>query len=327
MAVNDPNFTDHNYASGSIVVGYFPNGEEAQRAITELQDEGFQVNDIGAAFHSAGAGTSSAGRSSSSQTPGKEVGPLQSPGTTGVGSGGTGARSDSGAVTPAGLASGSGTSITGAGRPGPIPGSDIPHHRAASAEPVSAGYASNGPATLTPGITPGTGSTDTTPAEGTKHEHSHEGESWWQRLKHIFGDDSETDALRSGATQTRSSMNFGTGEGHLGVTPQNTPMQYSGRAFESSFSGMGVPPEHSRRIAHELGQGGAVVTVRAGVRASEAEAILERNGGRVRYESSTTETTWGDSGLGSSQIEVFGDVRRSYRPLSDQDKEDIRRAS
>ena len=60
---------------------------------------------------------------------------------------------------------------------------------------------------------------------------------------------------------------------------------YSGSAFENSFSGMGIPPDHARRLSRELRRGGAVVTVNAGPRTREVEEIMERNHGVIRYES------------------------------------------
>jgi hypothetical protein len=48
MAVDEVNLN-----TGNVVVGHFANGEDAQRAITELSDEGIQAHEIGAAFHSS----------------------------------------------------------------------------------------------------------------------------------------------------------------------------------------------------------------------------------------------------------------------------------
>jgi hypothetical protein len=92
---------------------------------------------------------------------------------------------------------------------------------------------------------------------------------------------------------------------------------YSGSAFESSFSGMGIPQEHSRRLSRDLRRGGAVVTVRAGSRNSTAEAVLQRNNGVVRYESvsatsATEETLLGKRKSGSARR----GVRRSSSRLS-----------
>lgn len=85
---------------------------------------------------------------------------------------------------------------------------------------------------------------------------------------------------------------------------------YSNSAFENSFAGMGIPAEHSQRLARELRGGGAVVTVKAGSRASEAESIMERNRGRIRYGAAPLQMeTVRESG---GRVDVFGEVHRVY---------------
>lgn len=85
---------------------------------------------------------------------------------------------------------------------------------------------------------------------------------------------------------------------------------YSGSAFESSFSGMGIPAEHARRLARELAQGGAVVTIKAGARESVAEGVMQRNHGVIRYESAPTSEMVNENQ--SSRVQVFGEVHRVY---------------
>lgn len=85
---------------------------------------------------------------------------------------------------------------------------------------------------------------------------------------------------------------------------------YSSSAFESSFAGMGVPADHARRLARELRRGGAVVTVKAGSRAEAAEQIMERNHGRIRYESAPAQMQTGTESGGN--VDVFGEVHRVY---------------
>lgn len=88
---------------------------------------------------------------------------------------------------------------------------------------------------------------------------------------------------------------------------------YSGSAFESSFCGMGIPAEHARRLARELGQGGAVVTVKTGGRAEAAEAVMQRHNGVVRYESAPAAgEAWTGEGSPESRVQVFGEVHRVY---------------
>lgn len=85
---------------------------------------------------------------------------------------------------------------------------------------------------------------------------------------------------------------------------------YSCSAFENSFTGMGIPAEHSRRLARELQAGGAVVTVKAGSRTAAAEEIMGRNHGRIRYESAPQQMkTDMESG---GRVDVFGEVHRAY---------------
>jgi hypothetical protein len=64
-------------------------------------------------------------------------------------------------------------------------------------------------------------------------------------------------------------------------------LSYSGAAFESSLASMGTPQQRARRLAMEIRRGGAIVTVNAGSLNEDAERILERNHGRIRYEADT----------------------------------------
>lgn len=106
---------------------------------------------------------------------------------------------------------------------------------------------------------------------------------------------------------------------------------YSGSAFESSFCGMNIPPEHARRLARELGQGGAVVTVKTGSKASDAEAVMQRNHGTVRYESAPAAgeaSTERESP--EARIQVYGEVHRvypGYVPGSERGPKQERKAS
>ena len=97
---------DLNSSTSGTVVAWFESGEDVQRAIDELLNEGFPVNEIGAAFHS--------GASASALSSGSPARPFidDTPSTIGdVGSGTTisGASSDTSGVTPSGLSTGSGT--------------------------------------------------------------------------------------------------------------------------------------------------------------------------------------------------------------------------
>lgn len=88
---------------------------------------------------------------------------------------------------------------------------------------------------------------------------------------------------------------------------------YSGSTFETSFCGMGISREHARRLARELGQGGAIVTVNAGSMNSTAEAVMERNHGVVHYEpSSSAAEAWTSEVEPNARIQVFGEIHRVY---------------
>lgn len=88
---------------------------------------------------------------------------------------------------------------------------------------------------------------------------------------------------------------------------------YSAPTFESSFSGLGIAQQHAQRLSTELGKGGAVVTVKAGARASDAEAVIERNHGIARYSSpaSPTDAQTSHTDL-SPRVRVFGEMHRGY---------------
>jgi hypothetical protein len=162
------------------------------------------------------------------------------------------------------------------------------------------------------------------PATGGFHE-SHD-ESLWQRLKRLFSGDSEKKASNQNVVNS-TSMNFGTGEGHLATNPEDNDYAYSGSAFESVFSGMGIPQEHAQMLARELRNGGAIVTVSATGRIADAERILNHNHGRIRYEAmrgvSTVEEMTPDG-----RVFVFGEVSRVYpRYLAPTDVSPARKAS
>ena len=125
--------------AGTAVVGYFASGDEAHRAINALIEGGFQPNEIGAAFHTGSA----AGRGSEAAREGMEenrrpnvggelrdeLGTTYPEATTKTfgGPAASGASSGTESVQYAALGGGAGTPMDGAGRPGPIPGSDVEH--------------------------------------------------------------------------------------------------------------------------------------------------------------------------------------------------------
>ncbi|HTY82659.1 MAG TPA: hypothetical protein VMB19_00495 [Silvibacterium sp.] len=308
--------SDSNSTASGTVVAYFASGQDAQSAINELVDEGFPVDEIGAAFHSRGASgaTSETGTISPTRHRHDEMNQV---GSVASGAGTSGAESGTSGVTPAGLATGAGTGFTGAPRPGPIPGSEIPSY--IPSELPSGIASSNTPRTveeerlkhdasyanLSASPAPsGTGWTGTEPRAG---------ESWWDKLKDVFS--GKTHGKREPQSD-KGAANFGTGEGQLGLVEYEAveyDYPYSGSAFESSFSSMGIPASHARRLSNIIRGGGAIVTVNAESRLAEAEKILERNHGQIREESGLPVP--GEASLASSEpsrVAVFGRVQRVY---------------
>jgi hypothetical protein len=134
--MSSSNLSNTGGTSGTVA-GYFSNGEDANRAIRELIDGGFRLNEIGAAFHSASENARRGPRPSSTATSASSPSirsprasesegdfPLQFEGNQELQP--SGATSDTIAVSPWGLFTGGGTPFAGASRPGPITASEIP---------------------------------------------------------------------------------------------------------------------------------------------------------------------------------------------------------
>lgn len=281
-----------NSSQEDLVVGYFSDGAHAYRAINELIDEGFRASEIGAAFRSP---RTPAGGSSSE---GGETGNLRqiterNPAVSGS-VGGVASHDD--AVQPAGLAPGSGNAFPAPpSKPGPIPGGEIPST-----------LKHDLPETL-PHDLPSM----TRPA-------GEAGDRWVEHLHRHWGS-TTAETARNRNSSAAANQKFGTGEGTLGLYPEHA---YSEPAFETSFSGMGLTPENARALSGDLARGGAVITVSAGARASLAEAILERNHGRIRFERAASATAPAVADR-ESPVEVYGSMTNYYRP----DEELRRKAS
>jgi hypothetical protein len=293
--------TSSNIASPNTVVGYFADGEDAHRAINELLEQGFRASEIGAAFH-----TRAASGDAPLAEPDTELRPAVGPSSPGAGSTVSGPASDSSAVTSAGLSTGGGTVNSGAARPGPIPGGGIP-----SSLPSTLPHTikSTIPSTLHP---ENTAVPDAYPATGGFHEVRKAGSpDWWDKLKNVFGGETKAERARENAVADKTSTNFGTGEGHLGAYP-DYDYAYSGAAFESAFFGMGIPHDHARQLSGRIRGGGAIVTVEAGTLRGNAEDILTRNHGTVRYE--TARAFAGERGDLSPEgrVQLFGRIQSTY---------------
>jgi hypothetical protein len=269
-------------AQERVVVGYFVDGGDAYRAINELMDEGFRASEVGAAFRTprAGAGDAMVEGAAAGEGEMKSVRELTETNPAVSGSVG-GVASHDEAVTPAGLAPGSGNAFPAPpSKPGPIPGGEIPstlRHELRHDLPA-------------------------TPEEAREAGIR---EPWLGRLDERYARSSERKAPERRSweeSERKSSQKFGTGEGRLGldVVPAHG---YSAPVFEGSFQGMGIGADEARRLSGELGGGGAVVAVRAGARSSLAQGILERNHGRVRMESVGAGVREADR---ESSVEVYG---------------------
>lgn len=133
------------------------------------------------------------------------------------------------------------------------------------------------------------GVTDTTDGTDRVSDAPH-GEGMWTKIKSFFGgNEAEPYAgERSGdALSTREITDepgYGAGSDSEG---------YHSDAVHHSLSGLSVHPERASYFGGRLGQGdqGAVVTVSAGNRDTEAEAILKRNGADLGDSPTGTQTT------------------------------------
>ena len=359
MALNESSFTGNATTGSQVVIGLFSNGNDAQQAIGELREQGFRTSQIGAAFRETAVGSefgiAERGRAQSNDgiqdvSVGHNLTESSYTGSSSLDSGSLGGpASGSNAVTPAGLSTGTGPGISGAGRPGRIPGSDIPRsisnadpgdiirtHRVEPGEDVQQDLRPDRVIDIAPG---GTGADVTTmpnPAPSATYneaerlnKHAHDHDSWWEKLKRAFTDDDSSTAVTE--ERAKSESKFGTGQGDLGLT-SNQPTgltesdqydyAYSPAEFEGSLTSLGLDQRQARAFARELGSHGAIVTVAAGDRLSDAERVLERNHGRIRYEEGTTyESGTLEDPVSSTQgsydprerIQLFGEVRRAYR--------------
>lgn len=299
-----------------VVVGYFREGADAHRALNALLDEGFSASQVGAAFRSEPLsgnltgnrpGTGSETRTGEAReeqiATADASGELEPRRTTDKLYTGTtnssisGPTSGTGGVTPAGLSPGSGDLFSGPTPHGGIPGADTP---------------SNLPSELKHELP----SQFDRPAERGSAPVSAGHAPWIEEARRTFRDRHS----REGQNQQRKndeSMNFGSGEGHLALNEGE--WDYSPQDFEHSFSGMGMEPAPARYFSGALRQGGAILTVEAGPRAEEAEAILERHNGRVRIETESqagTGTDRWEAAHEGARVHVFGQIGHHYRSAS-----------
>lgn len=140
------------------------------------------------------------------------------------------------------------------------------------------------------------------------------GESVWNKVKDFFGgNEAEPYAgEQSGAPLSTREITdepgYGTGYEDEG---------YHSDAVHHSLSGLSVPHERASYLGGRLGSGdeGAVVTVTAGDRLDEAEAILERNGADLGNNSSApvASTPTPAAATGAQNIKLYGEVLRVHK--------------
>jgi uncharacterized protein (TIGR02271 family) len=105
----------------------------------------------------------------------------------------------------------------------------------------------------------------------------HDGESWWEKVKDAFRpEEQKVEARREVAADPNVEFDPYARNEH--------EYDFADRDFEGSLAGTGIPSDRSAYLTRNLRRGGAIVVVRDGDRAAEAEQILAANNGRVRYE-------------------------------------------
>jgi hypothetical protein len=119
-------------------------------------------------------------------------------------------------------------------------------------------------------------------------------------MRQLFGD-----TANAGGGKRSHVIRMGAGE-----SPAGFDFEYSEPSFENSFMGMGLTLRDARNLSQGLTRGGAVVSITPGSRASLAEGILERNHGRVRFNSLAEPGAWCDS----NEVEIYGRMHNYYRP-------------
>lgn len=267
-------------SAATVVVGYFKTGHSAHRAINALIDAGFMPSELGAAFHVGAAGmTREPERRETEGAPQQEhleiggglrddLSDITNQRTMDISPLG---HQDAGSipVQPWALASGAGAPFEGAGRP-QHKGMSLAHSDLPSELPSDLPHDSS----------------------VVSEQDLQEGGSWSGRLRHVFPaeerrrEDRNVDENRKNNQEptpvaTKDSQKFGTGEGRLAIN-EGPLRRYSQPQFEQNFSRAGIAEPHARALSHQIGSGGAIVTVHSPSRAVEAEHIIEAHGGDAR---------------------------------------------
>lgn len=143
--------------------------------------------------------------------------------------------------------------------------------------------------------------------------------SFWQRVKNFFeGEDSYEDTSRR--TEARTQDFAG-----------DSDYDYDSSDFHQSLGSLSLPEDRSRYFNDRFNrdQNGVLLTVEAGDRRAEAEAILEQNGGDVgRNSSSWSYDRTQDTAATTSQpqrIQLYGEVLRIHRDRIDRGEARLRK--
>lgn len=310
------------HESGTVVVGYFSTGDAAHRAVHHLLQAGFTPSEIGAAFHVGSQTGDGEGETNQPDVGGSlrsELGTTQTTSHLHAADSFGGAASTTNDVQVAALGGGAGSPFEGAGRPGPISGSSLAHTGLPTELKSTLPHDPTMPQSSqhrTPAVNLGGTAATGVPPEA-KHHEVKSGETWTEKLKHIFSShDSKQRETHTGsvaslapkAPVTKESQNFGTGEGHLELPNR---YQYSQPAFEHSLSSHGLQSAHAHHLSQRIGHGGAIITVNAATRAGEAERVLEAAGGQVRFSAGESSETASEANTGSN-VELFGTIHSNY---------------
>lgn len=149
----------------------------------------------------------------------------------------------------------------------------------------------------------------TSTTSGTSGTVGQKAEGVWDRVKNFFEGDAEPYAdertqgdLANREVTANPADSYGSSQG------------YGSSDLHGTLSGLSVPEDRSRYLGHRFGSGqeGAVVTVNAGTRASEAETILRRCGADLgenagNYDYSAAQTT---NAEGVQNIQLLGEILR-----------------
>jgi uncharacterized protein (TIGR02271 family) len=107
------------------------------------------------------------------------------------------------------------------------------------------------------------------------------------------------------------------GEANKDTSDDNVimPETYDSEDLHGSLSGLSIGDERRRYFGHRLGSssGGAIVTVDAEGRESEASTVLEEHGGDLGVDTSAYDYGTTDSASGARNIQLYGEVLRVHK--------------